>query len=37
MTITHDYDDDWDFVSKNKKDPDKTIEDGHDDRGTVED
>jgi len=36
MTITHDYDDDWDYVSKKPKSK-KAIEDDYDERTTVED
>lgn len=37
MTITHDYEDDWDYVSKKPKKPTVYDDDDMSDHGTVED
>jgi len=37
MTITHDYDDDWDYVSKKPKNKNTLIDDSEDSRTTIED
>lgn len=37
MTITHDYDDDWDYVSRKFKKKGKLIDDSNEERQTIED
>jgi hypothetical protein len=37
MTITHDYEDDWDYVNKKPKDKGKCVNDSDDQRTIIED